>query len=286
MPRIESCISMMHRRKPTTNRSVCMRDIERTALWVAGMRALESEREQALFHDPFARRLAGDEFVEELRRNNQNVPMPPAIEVRTRWLDDKIMQAVSEGIGQVVILAAGMDARAYRLPWPSDTRVYEIDHMDVLSDKHEKLHDAQPVCQRIALPIDLREDWPQALKESGFVGSAATLWLVEGLLCYLSAEAVMLLFARIDALSAKGSSVLFDVIGLSMLNSPNARVLHAMARQFGTDEPESLIQPLGWEPGVLTIAAAGQQMGRWPFPVAPRGTHGVPQSYLVHALKR
>ncbi|MBI3774837.1 MAG: class I SAM-dependent methyltransferase, partial [Gammaproteobacteria bacterium] len=68
-----------------------MRDIERTALWVAGMRALESERSHALFYDPFARRLAGDQFVEDLRRNNANSPMPPAIEVRTRWLDEKIM---------------------------------------------------------------------------------------------------------------------------------------------------------------------------------------------------
>lgn len=263
-----------------------MEDIARTALWVAGMRALEHERDNALFRDPFARRLAGDAFVEDLRRSTSEVRMPPAIEVRTRWLDDQIALGLGRGIRQVVILAAGMDARAYRLAWPAKTRLFELDREDVLEDKRAKLSGSSPRCERITVTVDLAEDWPAALKESGFTAQATTLWLVEGLLCYLTPDHVTHLFARLDALSAPGSVALLDVIGRTMLESPRAEALHGLARQFGTDEPETLLAPRNWDVHVHGTAAVGQRLGRWPFPVHPRGTPGVPQGYLVHAVKR
>ncbi|WP_437677690.1 SAM-dependent methyltransferase [Sorangium sp. So ce131] len=264
-----------------------MEDISRTALWVAGMRALESERDNPLFRDPFARRLAGDAFVEDLRRSNTgDGAMPPAIEVRTRWMDNQVALAVGRGIRQVVILAAGMDARAYRLTWPPSTRLFEIDRDDVLQDKHAKLFDIAPRCERHAFSVDLGDDWPAALQGSAFVADAPTLWLVEGLLVYLPPDQVTRLFARLDALSATGSVVLLDVVGRSMLESSRAKALHGLARQFGTDEPETLLAPLGWDVNVHCTAVIGQQLGRWPFPVHPRGTPGVPQGYLVHAVKR
>ena len=264
-----------------------MEDIARTALWVAGMRALESERGNPLFRDPFARRLAGDAFLEDLRRSNEaNGGMPPAIEVRTRWIDDQVALSVGRGIRQVVILAAGMDARAYRLAWPPNTRLFELDRDDLLQDKHEKLSGVAPKCERYAASVDLADDWPAVLKDLGFVSNDPALWLVEGLLIYLQPDQVARLLERLNALSAAGSVVLLDVVGQTMLASSRAKALHDLARQFGTDDPETLLAPLGWNMHVYTTASVGQQLGRWPFPVHPRGTPGVPQGYLVYGRKR
>jgi methyltransferase (TIGR00027 family) len=263
-----------------------MQEISRTALWVAGIRAIESERKNPLFRDPFARRLAGDAFVDDLKRQNTtNGAMPPAIEVRTRWLDDQIALGVGRGIQQLVILAAGMDARAYRLSLPTGTRVFELDHFEVLQDKEVKLAGMAPKCERHAVSVDLANDWPAALRHGSFDAEAQTLWLLEGLLVYLPAFQVTRLFSQVDALSIPGSVVLFDVVGRSMLESARVNALHELARQFGTDEPETLLAPLGWKVHAYSTASVGQQLGCWPFPVHPRGTPGVPQAYMVHGLK-
>jgi len=263
-----------------------MQEIAQTALWVAGIRAIESERKNPLFRDLFARRLAGDAFVEELKRHNDGyADMPPAIEVRTRWVDDQIALGVGRGIRQVVIVAAGMDARAYRLIFPTGTRLFELDQPDVLQDKETKLTGIAPKCERYVVPVDLADDWPAALLRGGFDAEAQTLWLIEGLLVYLSADQVTYLFSLLDALSIPGSIVLFDVVGRSMLESARVNALHELARQFGSDEPETLLAPLGWRVHAYSTASIGQQLGRWPFPVYPRGTPGVPQAYMVHGLK-
>lgn len=263
-----------------------IQELARTALWVAAMRALETEREKPLFRDPFARRLAGPDFVEEIRRHYRgDRAMPPAIEVRTRWLDDQIALALGRGIRQVVILAAGMDARAYRLAWPGDTRLFELDHAEVLRDKEAKLADVTPRCDRRTVSIDLDADWPTALREQGLSPNAPILWLAEGLLVYLPEDLVRRILRQIDATSPPGSVLLADIVGRSLLSSSRSRQLHELANQFGTDQPEELLQAIGWTPHVHTTAVTGQQMGRWPYPVHPRGTPGVPQSYLVHGLK-
>ncbi|MCX4030115.1 SAM-dependent methyltransferase [Endozoicomonas sp. SM1973] len=264
-----------------------MGSIERTALWVAGMRAVESEGENPLFHDPFAQLLVDDDsFIDELRSTATNEKvMPPAIQVRTRWLDDEITLAAKNGMFQVVSLAAGMDARVYRLELPRNTRYFEVDYENVLDHKNTKLEHVVSKCEYIPLAMNLELDWPAELKKIGFDTEIPTVWVIEGLLCYLKEEYVKLLFSRVSELSAKGSICLFDVIGLSMLNSPNAKVLHDMAQQFGTDEPERIVEPLGWDVDVCTIAAMGHKLNRWPFPLAPRGIPGVPQSFLVKAVK-
>jgi methyltransferase (TIGR00027 family) len=265
-----------------------MHAIEKTALWVAGMRALESERENPLFTDPFAHRLAGENDVAILRSELQHGgSLAPAIEVRTRWLDDQTSLALARGVRQVVILASGMDSRAYRLRWPPKTRLYELDQPDVLAYKCAKLDGVAPQCERHEIAIDLAEDWPSALTASDFDPRRPTLWLVEGLLCYLQPEHVETLFARVDALSCKGSVVLADVLGRKMLETPAGKgLLEGLARQFGSDEPETLLTPLGWSVHAHLIAAIGHQLGRWPFPLHPRGTPGMPESFLVHAIKR
>jgi methyltransferase (TIGR00027 family) len=265
-----------------------------TSLWVAAMRAVESEREDCLFKDPFARDLAGERGFEVLRAMDPGggPPRPPTIVVRTRFLDDNIARVLAGGVRQVVILAAGMDSRAYRLDWPVGTVVYEIDQPAVLAHKHDKLSGVAPRCERRAVAIDLAEDWPSALTAQGFERGARTLWLVEGLLPYLRDEHVPALFARIDALSTAGSSALFDCIGRSVIESPYMTwMLAAVAKlgapwQYGNDQPEEFLAPLGWDVCVHDIAAVGGSHGRWPYPAMPRGTPGVPQTFLVEATKR
>ena len=134
------------------------------------------------------------------------------IVVRTRFLDDALLRAVRTA-DQVVILAAGMDARAYRLAWPDGAVVYELDQPAVIAAKNDVLADDDPRCRRVAVGVDLADDWPIALTESGFDPNAPTVWLIEGLLQYLDEDAVRTLFARVDRLSAPGSTLLYDVVG-------------------------------------------------------------------------
>jgi methyltransferase (TIGR00027 family) len=129
--------------------------------------------------------------------------------VRTHFFDAHFAGAAAAGIRQVVILASGLDSRAYRLDWPAGTTVYEIDQPKVLAYKSATLaaNGATPSADRHEVPIDLRQDWPAALVGAGFDPKAPTAWLAEGLLMYLPAEAQDRLFTQITELSAPGSRI-------------------------------------------------------------------------------
>ncbi len=195
-----------------------------TALGVAAARAAETESENPLIRDPFARAFleaAGEgmwsltsdpRLSAEMKQRAPDVQahmqvMVDFMAVRTAWFDEFFLDAVSSGIRQVVILAAGLDARSWRLPWPDGTTVYELDQTKVLDFKSSTLQrrGAQPTAQLVSVAVDLREDWPTALREAGFDASLPTVWSAEGLLRYLPAAAQDLLFERIDSLSASGS---------------------------------------------------------------------------------
>lgn len=135
--------------------------------------------------------------------------------VRTHFFDAYFDDAAAAGIRQVVILASGLDSRAYRLDWPAGTTVFEIDQPKVLEYKDQtlKAHGASPVATLHQLPIDLRNDWPKALQDAGFDDSQPTAWLAEGLLMYLPAEAQDRLFENITALSALGSRISVETVG-------------------------------------------------------------------------
>ncbi|GAB2724243.1 class I SAM-dependent methyltransferase [Nocardia thraciensis] len=197
-----------------------------TALFVAAARALGGDDEQALAEDPFAEdflRAAGDEWSALLDGEAPGHPLT-ATEfgrdfqefqvARTKYFDDYFRDATAAEVRQVVILAAGLDARAYRLPWPDGTVVYELDRPQVLEFKRNVLADNgdKPRTDRREVPVDLREDWPRALRDSGFDPSAPTAWLAEGLLIYLPAAAVEQLFEAIASLSAPGSRVAIEQI--------------------------------------------------------------------------
>jgi methyltransferase (TIGR00027 family) len=136
--------------------------------------------------------------------------------VRTHFFDDHFTGAVEAGIRQVVILASGLDSRAYRLDWPDDTTVFEIDQPKVLEYKAATLaaNDVKPAATLHQVPVDLRNDWPAALRQNGFDPNRPTAWLAEGLLMYLPAEAQDRLFSMITELSAPGSRIAAEAVGV------------------------------------------------------------------------
>ena len=192
-----------------------------TATAVAASRAMASQNPDALLNDPWAdplvRAVGIDTFVKLIDGETGHTDDPllnrramkEQITVRTRFFDDFFVQAAESGIRQAVILASGLDTRAYRLPWPADTKVFEIDQPQVIAFKTRTLADlgAEPTAERTTVAIDLREDWPAALVEAGFDPKLPTAWSAEGLLVYLPPDAQDRLFDNIVALSAPGSRI-------------------------------------------------------------------------------
>lgn len=268
-----------------------MNPVAITGLLVAAIRAEESRRSDRLFEDPFADALAGDAGRAILVKYRDSAPPPavPVIEVRTYWYDQAVARALEGGIRQVVLLAAGMDSRAFRLDWPAGTRVFELDQASVIDHKQAALRSATPRCTRIALKQDLADDWSPQLEHAGFNPKLQTCWFVEGLLQYLEPTAVASIFTRIEALSAPGSVTLYDVIGTSLLTSPFLASTLQMMRDlgapwlFGSDAPASLLP--SWRANVTEPAIVGNALERWPFPAAPPGVPGIPRGYLIEAIK-
>jgi methyltransferase (TIGR00027 family) len=151
-----------------------------------------------------------------------------SIAVRTRFFDDFFLNAARDGVRQAVILAAGLDARPYRLSWPSGSVVYEVDQPKVIQFKSSTMSalSAAPAADRRTVSIDLREDWPAALRHSGFDDTKPTAWSAEGLLMYLPPEAQDRLFDNITALSAPGSRLATEYHGDS------DRTMSERAQQF------------------------------------------------------
>jgi methyltransferase (TIGR00027 family) len=139
---------------------------------------------------------------------------------RTAFFDQFFLDATREGIRQVVILAAGLDSRSWRLPWPDGTTVYELDQHKVLDFKLATLteHGAEPACNRVEVAVDLRQDWPAALRQAGFDPSLPSAWSAEGLMPYLPAAAQNLLFERVQGLTAAGSRVAVEALGPKFLD--------------------------------------------------------------------
>jgi methyltransferase (TIGR00027 family) len=208
-----------------------------TALGVAAARAAETESENPLISDPFARVFldaAGEgvwswfaapdlpaEIVEaEPDLLTRMRGMRDYMAARTSFFDQFFLDATRAGIHQVVILAAGLDSRAWRLPWPDGITVYELDQPRVLEFKASTLreHGAQPTCNLVHVPVDLRHDWPAALRQAGFDASAPSAWSAEGLLPFLPAAAHELLFDRVQALGAAGSRIAVEAPGSDFLD--------------------------------------------------------------------
>jgi methyltransferase (TIGR00027 family) len=213
-----------------------------TALGVAWARSAESTSECPLFTDPFA-----EMFVEAAIARGWQLPQRHIAErirsiagytaSRTKWFDEFFIAAGARGIEQAVILAAGLDARAWRLPWNDGTTVYEIDQPKVLAFKTETLRSRKtdPAARYVAVPVDLRQDWPKALLEAGFDPDEPTAWAAEGLLPYLPAAGQDLLFERITGLSAKGSRIAIEAFGAGFFDPEYLASRRERMRQLRKD---------------------------------------------------
>ncbi|MDT5044850.1 MAG: hypothetical protein QOG75_703 [Mycobacterium sp.] len=233
-----------------------------TALSVAAARAVETATADPLIRDQFAFLLvssAGESWArlaspdlewigddEHGRRAHRLACDYQA--VRTHFFDSYFAEAVAGGIRQVVILAAGLDSRAFRLDWPAGTTVYEIDQPQVVKYKTATLESAgaAPTATRRTVPVDLRDDWSAALTAAGFHPNQPTAWLAEGLLPYLPAEAQDRLFEMLTELSAPGSQVAVEAFSLGSADNERRRA----ARRARFDR---LRQRLGLDINVETL---------------------------------
>ncbi|WP_052847314.1 class I SAM-dependent methyltransferase [Streptomyces avicenniae] len=262
-----------------------------TALLVAAARAIETHRHDSLAQDPYA-----EHFV---RTAPACADWPVRIEqvpdgdgdplwgrfaryfgLRTRVLDDFLLRSVRTSARQVVLLGAGLDTRAYRLDWPSDCVVFEIDRPGVLAFKHEVLTDlsATPRSKRVPVPADLRDDWITALTTAGFDPTAPSVWLAEGLLFYLPGPAETRLIDTVDHLTTPGSAFAFEAkLEKDLLQYRDSTIYTATRQRLGIDllhlfarepRPDSIgtLTAKGWTKQVHTPFDFTHHHGRGPLP--------------------
>lgn len=274
-----------------------------TALGVAAARAAETESEHPLIQDPFARAFveaAGDGMwslvanpalsaeladLDPDLRTRMRV-MVDFVAVRTVFFDEFFLNAAKLGVRQVVILAAGLDARAWRLPWPDGTTVYELDQEKVLEFKSNTLKQrgARPTSNLLNVAVDLRQDWPTALQQTGFDAAQPTAWSVEGLVRYLPARAQDLLFERIHTLSPAGSWLAANIPAKSALDpaklarqrEQSQRIRAAASRVLDAEVPDvedlwypeertdlpEWLRERGWDASATSLAEMLTRYGR------------------------
>ncbi|GAB2745854.1 SAM-dependent methyltransferase [Kitasatospora kifunensis] len=269
-----------------------MEAVSHTSQWTAAARALETEREDALFRDELARPLASETGFELLRKYGGG-GLADFVSIRTRYLDDAIeAQVLGGGIRQVVLIAAGMDARAFRLGWPKDAVVYEVDHSALFEVKESRLAalGAAPAVDRRVVGADLTKPWLSTLEAAGFDRNKPTLWVAEALLFFLTDEQVRSLLDLLAEGSAPGSRLALDVLSETLLNSIGTQIFLGALKAdgipwlFGTDDPEAYFAKSGWH--ITRLDEPGQQgagAGRWPYEVFPREVPNVPRNWLIQA---
>ncbi|MBU8821743.1 class I SAM-dependent methyltransferase [Mycolicibacterium goodii] len=269
-----------------------------TATMVATGRAVASRDPNGLINDPYAAplvRAVGIDVFTMLVDGKLDIDAvaPEAgarvranideMAVRTKFFDDYFVASTEHGVRQAVILASGLDSRAYRLPWPHGTVVYEIDQPDVIEFKTRTLADlgAQPTAERRTVSIDLRDDWPGALRAAGFDPAAPTAWCAEGLLIYLPPEAQDRLFDNIHHLSAPGSTVATEFVpALKDFDPEKAREATETFTRMGVDidmpsliyhgERPSAADYLGAKGWQMTSVARAALFTRYGVPVPGR----------------
>ncbi len=221
---------------------------------------MESRRRDRLFCDPYAAAFlaAAPEVFNRAERgtvaclsglSRTGVAFWSQAVIRTRFFDDYLTDAADRGIRQVVLLAAGLDTRAYRLSWPAGVRLFELDLADMLEFKRQVLtsRTATPRCDRRPVPADLRENWAAPLLAAGLEADRPIAWLAEGLLIYLSAAEVTHLLATLDGLSAAGSQVAFESEAMADAETlrQQASELPGLAEYTGLWKG-GLADPAGW----------------------------------------
>lgn len=245
--------------------------IGRTAFEVAALRAAEDRRADRLFADPYAAQFldaAGFPAAQPGKRDFVAI-MVEQVAVRTRFLDDALLAAAAGGCRQVVLVASGMDSRAWRLGWPAGTELFELDQGGVLRFKDEVMASEAPRCVRHAVAVDLRTDWSAGLLRAGFRADRPTTWLVEGLLYSLDEVGADGLLAAITTLSAPGSSLACDHIRSGPVLRDALAAMHpglVALWQPGPADPAAWLRRHGWRPDLRELASLAREHGRVAHP--------------------
>lgn len=261
-----------------------------TARWTAAVRAMETARDDRLFEDPWAAELAGPEGRTWIEARTPESVLP--LVMRTRYYDDWLSGALLDAtLRQVVVLGAGLDTRAWRLGWPADVTLFEIDREATLEHKAEVLGrtGAKARCSRRPVSVDLASDWPNALATAGFAADRSTAWLAEGLLFYLPDDLLVRILDEITVSSAPGSRLGFDIVNGAVLTSPYTKPWVDMQAAAGApwlgtlEDPVGFLAERGW---VSSLTQAGQpdaNHGRWTLPVVPTHVPDFPHYWFVTA---
>ncbi|YCK39272.1 SAM-dependent methyltransferase [Actinomadura sp. ATCC 39365] len=253
-----------------------MNGVARTAVGAAWLRARESERPDRLFEDPYAGAFvaAADAGPPDAGRGSGAGDLfSDHLVFRTRFFDDHLSDS---GCDQVVLLAAGLDARAFRLDWPPGVRLFELDLPELLAFKDGVLRGlaATARCERVPVPVDLREDWPGSLRAAGFDPARPTAWLIEGLLIYLSPAEAGRLLDGVRALSAAGSRLAFeyDPAAAALLaerarTMPELRRIATLWKGGPGEDAVARLTARGWRVRTVDASTLATRYGR----PAPRG---------------
>lgn len=261
--------------------------VGKTAIAVAHIRAQESLRPDRLFDDPYATRfLAAAGWAAPVAdADESDIParwllMFRSVVVRTRFLDDLLLAAACP---QVVLLAAGLDTRAFRLDWAAGTRVLELDLPEMVDFKEAVMADVEPKCARTVVGTDLLADWPADLLAAGFRPELPTAWVAEGLLMYFTPEQNEELLARVGAMTAPGSHLALTVVSQHRLDhmratnaDPGAEVVD-MWQSGAPDDPVAWLATHGWQATAYDPAERAAGYGRpamfdgLDFRAGPRG---------------
>jgi methyltransferase (TIGR00027 family) len=248
---------------------------------MARVRARESQREDRLFDDPYAQAFvdaAPGAFPEEHQARQPGGGALRAVGaafsahavIRTRFYDEWLAAAADGGCGQVVLLAAGLDTRAFRLGWPAGTRVLEVDLAEVLAFKEAVLArcGAVPRCERVTVPADLRGDWAAELVAAGFDRAQPAAWLAEGLIIYLTAGEAGRLLSAVGGLSVPGGQLAFehhpagsDTVTARARQLPAMRPYVSLWKDGLSDAPGWLTGH-GWRPRFHELAMLGRSYRR------------------------
>lgn len=281
--------------------------VARTSLLTTALRARETERPDRLYEDHYAAKLAGaigPRLFDQVwsatvpNRGEREHKLPSTFDynaIRTRFFDDYLLAEVARrGATQVVLVASGMDTRAYRLDWPAPVRIFELDRKAVLDAKAAALREdtVHPNVTLSATPVDLVADgWVESLTDAGYHSDQPAVWLLEGLLYYITEDQARTVLRQVGQIAAPGSAVAGDLVNAVALSAPVMRPLLEVFERwgcpwlFGSDEPEALFAEYGITAVARQPGEQGADYGRWPDPVRPREVPGVERVFYVRGVR-
>jgi len=296
------------------SQAVSFDPVATTAWLTARLRAEESARPSPLSRDPFAARLVAAEGApEDLFGGSSPIPLVSSFQefialfqtdpraasrvaraaslaVRSRYFDDLVLEAVAGGARTVVMVAAGLDTRVYRLALPPGLLWIEVDRAETLAYKRQVLHDAEPRAEILDVGGDLRD--AAVVGEVARAVRGPSLWVMEGLVVYLQAAEVDTLLDTVARQISKGSALAFDVPNLTSVD-PKGPVGEHVARHiargspwtFATDAPAALVEKRRLVADVVAVGHPRAHYGRLPWPAAETPRPGQPVNFLVKGTR-